>query len=99
MSQMNEMQMTIQSLRECAAVIVDTADYLAQAFSGEVEAKQELKSEKSLKLEVVRAVLADKSRSGKTTEVKALITSFGVDKLSDIDPNNYAELMKKAEVL
>ncbi len=99
MSQMSEMQMTIQSLRECAAVIVDTADYLAQAFSGEAEVKQEPKSEKVLKLEDVRAVLADKSRSGKTVEVKALITSFGAEKLSDIDPNSYAELMKKAEVL
>lgn len=99
MSQMNEMQMTIQSLRECAAVIVDTADYLAQAFSGEAEFKQETKPEKQLKLEDVRAVLADKSRSGKTAEVKALITTFGADKLSDIEPSNYAELMKKAEVL
>ncbi len=91
--------MTIQSLRECAAVIADTADYLAQAFSCETEVKEEPKQEKSLKLEDVRAVLADKSRSGKTAKVKALIATFGADKLSDIDPNSYVELMKKAEVL
>lgn len=99
MSKMKEMEMTIQSLRECAAVIADTADYLAKAFSGETEAKEKPKQEKVLKLEDVRAVLADKSRSGKTAEVKALIATFGADKLSDIDPSNYAELLKKAEVL
>ena len=99
MSQKKEMQMIIQSLQECAVAITDATKYLTKTFSDEDEAKEEPKQEKVLKLEDVRAVLADKSRSGKTAEVKALISSFSADKLSDIDPNEYPELIKKAEAL
>ena len=53
----------------------------------------------SADLEEVRAVLAEKSRSGKTTEVKALLTKFGVDKLSELDSSKYDELLKEAEVI
>ena len=42
------------------------------------------KKEKTLSLEDVRAVMADKSRKGYTAEVKALLTKRGVSKLSDV---------------
>src|SRR5690606_19677544 len=47
--------------------------------------------------EQVRAKLADMQRQGKRAEVKALIQSFGVPKLSDVPAERYAELMAKAE--
>lgn len=50
-------------------------------------------------LEDVRAVLAEKSQSGLTLEVKELLGNFGASKLSDIDPKSYEELIKAAEVL
>lgn len=53
----------------------------------------------ALTLEQVRAVLAEKSRVGHTMEVKALLLKHGADKLSDIDPEHYAELLADAEVL
>lgn len=50
--------------------------------------------------EDVRAILADKSRTGYRAEVKALLTEFGAEKLSDItDPDTLAALAKKAEVI
>jgi hypothetical protein len=58
-----------------------------------------LKEEKPLNLEDVRAVLADKSRKGYTAEVKALLNRHGADKLSEIDPAEYASLLADAEVL
>ncbi len=61
-------------------------------------AKQELE-EKSLTLEEVRAVLAEKSRSGHTEEVRELLSKHGADKLSEIDPAEYAALLAEAEVL
>jgi len=61
-------------------------------------AKQELE-ERSLTLEEVRAVLAEKSRSGHTEEVRELLAKHGADKLSEIDPAEYAELLAEAEVL
>ena len=50
-------------------------------------------------LEDVRAVLAIKSRDGKTLEVRKLINTYGVTKLSDVPEEKYRELMAKAEAL
>ncbi len=61
-------------------------------------AKQE-PEEKLLTLEEVRAVLADKSRSGHTEEVRGLLAKHGADKLSEIDPAEYPALLAEAEVL
>ena len=61
-------------------------------------AKQE-PEEKPLTLEGVRAVLAEKSRSGHTEEVRELLAKHGADKLSEIDPAEYAALLAEAEVL
>ena len=55
--------------------------------------------EKPLTLEEVRAVLAEKSRSGHTEEVRALLNKHGADKLSEIDPAEYPALLAEAEVL
>ena len=52
---------------------------------------------KSVTLEEVRAVLAEKSRAGKTAEVKNLLTKFGVNKLSELDASKYDELLKETE--
>src|SRR5699024_6487110 len=63
-------------------------------------AKQVEKAEpKPLTLEQVRAALAEKSRAGHTSEVKALLIKHGTDKLSDIDPAEYPALLAEAEVL
>lgn len=63
-------------------------------------AKQVEKAEpKPLTLEQVRAALAEKSRAGHTSEVKALLIKHGADKLSDIDPAEYPALFAEAEVL
>lgn len=61
-------------------------------------AKQE-PEEKPLTLEEVRAVLAEKSRSGHTEEVRELLAKHGADKLSEIDPAEYAALLAEVEVL
>jgi hypothetical protein len=73
MSKMAEMAQTIEELRTAADSINAAADWLYQQFSGddnetqatEAPAKKEPKPE--LKLEDVRAVLAEKSRAGHTT--------------------------------
>lgn len=55
--------------------------------------------EKSLTLEDVRAVCADKSRQGFTVEVKAILTKHGADKLSEVNPAEYKSLLAEVEVL
>ncbi len=50
--------------------------------------------------EEVRAILAEKSRSGFRAEVKALLTAHGAKQLSDITaPEELAALVAEAEVI
>lgn len=59
-----------------------------------------LKEDKAeLKIEEIRAVLAEKSQSGKTKEIRELLQQFGVAKLSAVAAEDYPELMKKARAL
>ena len=105
MSKMSDMAMTIEELRSVAAAINEVANWLAEQFSGtayeapvkEPAAKEEKKPE--LKLEDVRAVLAEKSRAGHTATIRTLLQKYGASKLSAVDPKHYDALLKDAEVL
>ena len=55
--------------------------------------------EKKISITEVRAVMAEKSRAGKTQEIKQLLKEFRADKLSSVPEERYEELMKRAEVL
>ena len=55
--------------------------------------------EKTVDRKTVRAFLAEKSRAGKTLEVKNLIEQFGFQKLSDVPDEKLPELYEKAQVL
>ena len=50
-------------------------------------------------LEEVRAVLAAKAQAGMQPQVKALITKYGGEKLTDLESSCYAELLQEAQVL
>lgn len=56
-------------------------------------------NEKTLTFEEIRRLLAQKSKSGYSKEIKALITKHGAEKLSDIKPSEYATLVAEAEVI
>ena len=58
---------------------------------------EEKKSE--ITFQQVRAVLAQKSREGYTSAVKNIIEYFGAEKLSDIKPEHYAEVLSQAEMI
>lgn len=55
--------------------------------------------EHTVTIEDVRAVLASKSQSGKTQEVKGLLLKYDAGKLSGVKPEDYPALLKEAEVL
>ena len=105
MSKMNDMAMTIEELRSAAAAINEAANWLATQFAGTTDeppaAKPAAKEEKKpeLKLEDVRAVLAEKSRAGYTAAIRTLLQKYGASKLSAVDPKHYDALLKDAEVL
>lgn len=102
---MAEMVQTIEELRSAAAAINEAANWLAEQFSGAAEeasakklAAKEVKKPE-LKLEDVRAVLAEKSRAGHTAAIRTILQKYGASKLSGVDPKHYKALLKDVEVL
>jgi hypothetical protein len=89
----------VTELKNAAQALSGAADLLTNFFSGNVENGESKPGEKPVTLEAVRAVLADKSRSGLTDQVRALIEKYGASKLSEVDPENYEALMADAEAL
>ena len=89
-------------LKKIAEDILELADGFLTEDAAEPETP-EVPNQKAevpaISLEQVRGVLADKSRGGKTAEVKALIGRHGAERLSDVDPKEYPALLKEAEVL
>ena len=61
--------------------------------------KSQEKQEDDVTIEQVRAVMASKSQDGKTQQVKALIQKYGADKLSGVQPEKYADLLRDAKAL
>ena len=61
----------------------------------EEETSIEIPEEKPITLEEVRAAMADKSRDGHREAVKAIITKYGANNLSSLDPKHYAAALKE----
>ena len=104
MGKVNELSQLIEELKRCGNTLINISEDLKNLFSGSEDTKTKTaekasKEEKTLSLEDVRAVMADKSRKGYTAEVKALLTKRGVNRLSDIDPKEYAALLAEVEVI
>ena len=114
MGKMNELSMLVDELKKCGETLVGLSEGLADLFSGSAEkekqpakksaakkkATEETKpEEKALTLEDVRAVCAEKSRSGFTAEVKSILNKHGVEKLSEVNPAEYKALLAEVEVL
>lgn len=100
MSKMNDLAMTIEELRNAAAVITESVNWIEEQFSSPAE-EEPVKEEKKpeLKLEDVRAVLAEKSRAGHTAAIRTILQKYGASKLSGVDPKHYEALLQDVEVL
>mgnify|MGYP000988935752 FL=1 len=93
MSKMSELSQVLDEMVSCGEKLIHAAKALKDIFSSTEEEK------KSVSLEDVRAVLAEKSRRGFTEEVKEIISKHGADRLSGIDPSEYESLLSEAEVI
>ena len=93
----------VEDMRSLADSLQSLAEAMTQGEAPEAEPVQKAAppppKEPAVTLEQVRAALAEKSRAGHTSEVKALLIKHGADKLSDIDPAEYPALLAEAEVL
>ena len=109
MAKMSKLSAELDELRKCGETLIKVSDTLREMFLGAEEEKpkkKEAASEETPKAEVkppsladVRAVLADKSRNGYTSDVKALLIKYGAEKLSDISPSDYEALLAEVKVI
>ena len=97
---MNEV---VEAIKKIGEDVLSLAEKMEKAdIPDEIEVIPAEKTEKtvsSIKLEDIRAVLADISRSGKTAEMKSLLSKHGASKLSDLDPGEYEAILAEAEVI
>lgn len=93
----------MRELAEAGEAPVKPEKKAKKAVSEKAEApastEETASAEETVTVERVRAVLADKSREGKTQEVRKLLNEFGAEKLSAIPAEKLSDLLKKAEVL
>lgn len=90
----------IEALRHAAKALDEAANRLAgQNAPQQAVTKAVHQPEKTLTLEAVRKVAADKARQGHTEEVRQLIQKFGADKLSGVDAAQYPALMRELEAM
>lgn len=84
----------IDGLKKLSADMADLAAQLEGA-----DAQQDVPAEKpTYTYEDVRAILAEKSRTGFRAEVKAILTAHGLKQLSDVkDPSEFAAIVADAE--
>lgn len=103
MSKISELSLAVKELKRCGEALISISESLADLFNSNSEVKAidnaPAAEEKSITLEAVRAVLAEKSRAGHTAEVRELLLKHGANKLSEINPSEYPALLAEAEVL
>lgn len=95
----DELQTLAAGLADCGKALLRIADALMEKKEEAPAAEDQMKPEKTLTLEDVRKVAADKARQGHTEEVRQLIQKFGADKLSSVDAAKYPDLMRELEAL
>lgn len=74
-----------EELRKIAAAINRIANRLV------------VEDEKPVTLETVMAALVERSQNGYTAQVRALLKKYSALKLTDVDPNDYADILAEAE--
>ena len=111
MSKMSELSQVLDDLVACGEGLIRTANAIRDMFTGEpeperqpepaVEAAVEPPAEtpKRYTFVEVRKAFSAKSHAGYTEQVKALITSYGADKLSAVKEEDYPRLMEDLEAI
>ena len=98
MSKVALLQDVAKQARELAAAVEELA-IAFESIGSEPAEKEVSKPEPVITMEEVRAVMAKKSHAGLTAEVRGLLKAYGASKLSEVDPEHYADLLQEAEAL
>ena len=103
---MKEKQIFVDGLKKLSADVADLAALLertdapAKTQEDPAPKAEEETPAKAYTYEEVRAILAEKARTGFRAEVKAILTAHGVKQLSDVkDPDVFASIVAEAEAI
>ena len=90
-----------EDLRSFAEHVNEICKVIVEGMSEEPKTVGLTKKEEApaISLEKVRGVLAGKSQDGYSAEVRAIVSKYGASRLSDIDPKDYAAVLKDAEAI
>lgn len=99
MSKMSELSQVLEEMIACGEGMIKAANAIKEIFSSTEEAPAVPESAPSYTKEDVRGVLAAKSAAGFKKEVKELLEKYGAQQLKQVDPKDYAALIKEAEVI
>ena len=99
-----------QALTALAGAIQANTELLLQTYSRpdmmdrtspapEPAAPEPAAPENVITLAEVRAKMAELGKSGRQSDIKHLLSSFGANKLTDVDPERYPDLWAAMEVL
>lgn len=98
MAQMKKLETVVSNLRMLADSLEELCD--AVDLTGEIPVKKAEKAPSpSVTIEDIRKVLAEKSRAGKTEQVRELLQKYGANKLSAVEDQRYASLLEDAKGL
>ena len=92
-----DLQNLAGSLQTIAGVLASNEE--SPRTEEKVPVKKAKPEKQKISLEEVRTLLAQKSQSGFTSDIKKLLEKYGATKLSEIEEKNYEALMKDAEEL
>lgn len=99
MAQMKKLEIVVENLR----LLADSLEELSGSFSIETVEKAPEEVEKpvapTVTIEDIRKVLAEKSRAGKTEQVRNLLQKYGANKLSAVEEKHYPSLLEDAKGL
>ena len=112
MGKMKELSLVLDELIRCGESLIQISTDLKENFSAPAEPEPEkdktkepkkaadpIPEKKQMKLEDVRAILAEKSRDGYTNGIKARRKKHGGHKLSERPPEEYEAQLQEVEVL
>ena len=97
MATMSALETLLTELSEHSQSLQEAVKGIRELLSGEEPEEKTLPEKKSFTIEEVRALLLDKRKTGFKEEIKALLIRHGAERLTDIDPAEYAAMMKEAE--
>ena len=98
MSKMAELDAALTVLSDLSNAMLETIQSVRELFGADAEPEQP-EAPKTYTIEEVRAVLLKKRRDGFRDEVKALLAAHGAERLTDVDPTEYAAMIQEAEAI